>query len=135
VAQRPSGEPPVALGAHSVGHARVGNIGDGQKRFALLGIQFADAFIGLLDDIRNLFHFGDQSIRAVLLFLETSNLIAGFVALRFALFVFGDELAAFFIQGLESLEVQRDIAPSGHIGEQIQVLAKKVQIMHVGRIA
>ena len=97
---------------------------------------FGIALVGLLDAVGDLLHLGDQRVRTLFFFFEPGNFVAGLVALCFALFIFGDEFAALFVENPESVEVEGDIALPGHFGEEIQVLAEKVQIMHgVGRIA
>ena len=111
----------------------MGNIRNCQKSFALPCIQLTDALVDLLDAVGDLLHLGDQSIGTLFFFFEPGDLVAGLVALGFALLIFSDQFAAFFVENAKSIEVESDIALPGHLGKKIEVIAEKVQVMHGDR--
>src|SRR5437879_7323003 len=55
------------------GHGRMRNIGDSEEKFALRGVEFGDALIGLLDALRNLLHFSDDGVGVFLLLLRSEE--------------------------------------------------------------
>ncbi len=79
------------------------NIGDGEKKFPLRGVQSGDALVRLLDTFGDLFHFGDERIGVLLILLEAGNLFAGLVALGFKLLGRGDEFAALLVERAKSV--------------------------------
>src|SRR5439155_9401470 len=117
------------------GHGRMRNIGDSEEKFALRGVEFGYALIGLLDALRNLLHFSDDGVGVFLLLLEASDFIAGLVALCFELLRCSDEFAALLVEFAKGIKVERAAALLRHIGEDVQVISEIVQVMHgVGRI-
>ena len=93
----------VIRGTGAYGNGRVWHVGDSEKNFALAGIEPGDALVGLFNAFRNLFHFRDQPVRVLFLLFQARNFVAGLVALSFQLLGSGDELAAFLVEGAESV--------------------------------
>src|SRR5437660_6035779 len=117
------------------GHGRMRNIGDSEEKFALRGVEFGYALIGLLDALRNLLHFSDDGVGVFLLLLEAGDFFAGLVAPRFELLRRSDEFAALLVELTKSVQVQSGAALLRHFGEDFEVVSEIVQVMHgVGRI-
>ena len=126
----------VISGACAHGHGRMWNIGDGEEKFALRGVEFGDALVGLLDALGNLLHFGNEGISVFLLFLQAGDFLAGFIALRLELLGCGDEFAALFVELAKGVQVKRGATPFRHFGKDIKMISEIVQVMHgVGRIS
>src|SRR5438046_7735736 len=124
----------VISGACAHGHGRMWNIGDGEEKFALRGVEFGDALVGLLDALGNLLHFGNEGISVFLLFLQAGDFLAGFIALRLELLGCGDEFAALFVELAKGVQVKRGATPFRHFGKDIKMISEIVQVMHgVGR--
>ena len=124
----------VVRGARADRHGGVRNIGNGKQQFALRGIQCGDALVGLLDELGDLLHFRDQRVGVLLFFLEACNLVAGFVALRLALLVGGDQLATLLVERAKSIQIERGMsALLRHFGEDVEVVSEIVEVMHGGR--
>ena len=100
------------------------NIRNNEKQVALLGVQFRNTLVHLLNALGKLLHFRENRIRALLGFFQARDFIAGLVALRFAMLIFGDQLAPLFIQRAKSLKVKRNIATFRHLREDVQISRK-----------
>src|SRR5207245_1128790 len=75
-------------------HARVRYVGNRKQQVALPGIKHSNASVDFLDEVRSLLHFRDEVIGALFILLEPGNFLAGFIALRFAPLIEGNEFAA-----------------------------------------
>lgn len=122
----------VVFRSSSSGHRAVRQIRNHQHQIALLRFQLADFFVALFDLLGDLFHFSDQRIGVQLIFFQAGNFVAGLVALRLALFVGGDEFAALLVDRAEGVEIERDVAPLRHVREDVQMVPKVAEVMHVG---
>src|SRR5208337_4210044 len=71
----------VVLGAMTRRHAGMRNVRNGEQQFALSGVQFGDALVGLLDALGKLLHLREDGVRALLFFFEPRDFVAGFIAL------------------------------------------------------
>jgi hypothetical protein len=80
--------------------------------------------------LRDLLHFRDDRVGALFFFFQAGNFVAGFVAQRFALFIGGDQLAAFFVESAKSIQIERDVAAFGHLGKNVEMFAKIAEVMH-----
>ncbi len=109
------------------------DVGNGEQEVALGGVQFRNAFIGLLDALGNLLHFSDERVGVFLFLLEARDFVASLVALCFQLLGRSDEFAALLVELTKSVQVERGIALLRHFGEHIEVIPKIVQVMHGGR--
>ena len=52
----------------------------------------------------------NDGVGGLLFFFQAGDFFAGFVALRLALLVFGDQLSPFFVERAESVQIQRNAA-------------------------
>ena len=111
-------------------HARVRYVGNRKQQVALPGIKHSNASVDFLDEVRSLLHFRDEVIGALFILLEPGNFLAGFIALRFAPLIEGNEFAALLIQRTEAVQLESDVALLRHFGEDVQMLAKVAEVMH-----
>ena len=73
---------------------------------------------------RDLLHLRNDGAGRLFLFFEPRNFVASFVALRFALLVFCDELATLSIESAERIEIKSGAPFGSHIRKKIEVLTK-----------
>ena len=105
-------------------HAGMRDIRNREQQLALRIVKLGNALIALLDEFRDLFHLRNDDVSRLLLFFEPCDFFAGFVALGFALLVFCDELATFFVECAERLKIQCGAAFGSHIRKKIEMLTK-----------
>ncbi len=92
------------------GTLECGTLGMVSRNSRCVSSSCGDALVGLLDELRNLLHVRDDGVGGLLFFFEAGDFVARFVALRLALLVLGDQLAAFFVERAKSVEIQRGAA-------------------------
>src|SRR5215467_13628513 len=125
----PAADFDVVFGAGAGGNGRMGQVGNDEHQVALPGFEVGDFFVGLFDLLGNGFHFRDDGVGVLFFFFQAGNVVTGFVALGFALFVSGDEFAALFVDGAEGVQVEGGVATFGHFGKNVEMIAEVAEVV------
>ena len=121
----------VFIRAFAYRHGRVQQVGHGEHEIPLLRVQLRNPFVYFLYVGREPLQIRGDASDFLACLHAPRNFVAGFVTLRLAVLVGGDELAALFVNGAEGVEVESEVAAPGHLRKEVEIFPKVAKVMHV----